>query len=35
MRRWGNNIKLNLHKEEYGMDWIDLAQYTGRGGVLL
>ena len=34
MRRWEDNIKLDLHEVEWGMDWIDLAQ-DGTGGGLL
>jgi hypothetical protein len=34
-RRWVNNIKMDLGEIEWdGMDWIDLAQYGDRGGLL-
>ena len=34
--RWGDNIKMDLHKVGYGgMDWIDLAQDRDRWRALV
>ena len=32
--RWEDNIKMDLLKVEWGMDWIDVAQNRGGGGFL-
>jgi hypothetical protein len=29
-RRWEDNIKMDLQEVEWGMDWIELAQYRDR-----
>ena len=28
--RWKDNIKMNLHEVEWGMDWIELVQDRDR-----
>jgi len=33
--RWEDNIKMDLQKVGWGMDWIDLAQDRDRGRVLV
>ena len=34
-RRWEDNIKMDLHKIGWGMDWIDLAQDRDRWWALV
>jgi hypothetical protein len=35
MRRWVDNIKMDLQEMGWGMDWIDLALYTDRWPALV
>ena len=34
-RRWQDNIKMDLQKVEWGMDWIDLAHDRDRWRALV
>jgi hypothetical protein len=35
MRRWVDNIKMDVKETEWGHDWIDLAQYRDRWRALV